>query len=393
MNGCHVLRIDLGAPFFLSHRFFYNEIRAAEDPPRRVRSGCASSRLRYLKTLALVLGTFLYSFRMRAGEANAVSLGSASHVLTNAPQTVLVHGGTFMMGTRVKSKRDPMYHADEAPLRVTVEAFRIGKFPVTAEQMCAFLNSPAAKEHKAEGLYLHKDMIAVGSGTPLTYSTITVQDGIYVPRPKAAQSPANLVTWKGAVLFCNWLSKRTGKTYRLPSEAEWEWAARGKELREWPWGEGPPTAAHGRRYDYTEAYNSDQLAERHEKNLPMWSTTPVGSNPETATPEGVCDMLTYCIGEWCANKYIAKLTPQQATNTIADLGDLKTQRVVRGGLKRGASKRGGLLEGLIWFNFHYPAPHMGVTWTRLHAHPLNAPKQAAWYGFRVVEIIQESRGL
>jgi len=321
---------------------------------------------------------------------NTQRVGPALGWQTNGLETVLIRGGTFTMGTKIRNKQDSKYHADEAPLRVTLRTFRIAKYPVTAGQMCAFLNSPEARAHKAGDLYLHKDMTAVGSSTRLKYSTITVVDGRYVPRPKAAQAPANLVTWKGAVLFAKWLSGKTGKSCRLPSEAEWEFAARGEEGRKYPWADEdmvvPFTRDIGDRFDDAKAYNSRELAERQRTNLPMWPTTPVGTHPDNATPEGVMDMCAYLIGEWCVNKYIAKLSPQQATNAVADLLDLQAHRVVRGGYKRAGAQR-NQHDGLLSFFFSSRGPHGGVAWTRLHAHPLNAPKHAAWYGFRVVEEI------
>jgi len=141
------------------------------------------------------------------------------------------------MGTKIRNKSDLKYHEDEIPLEVNVDPFRMAQLPITAEQMCLFLNSPEAKKHKPKELYFHEDMIAMGTDKILKYSTITLVDGRYVPRKNAEHAPANLVTWKGAVLFCQWLSDKTGKIYRLPSEAEWEFAARGMEGRKYPWGD------------------------------------------------------------------------------------------------------------------------------------------------------------
>jgi sulfatase modifying factor 1 len=294
-------------------------------------------------------------------------------------ETALVKGARFTMGTPIKDKSDPKYHRDEAPLKVSVKDFRIGKYPVTAGQMCAFLNSPEAKKHDRRTLYHHEDL------GPYAYSTIRLtDDGRFVPRKGAARAPANQVTWKGAVLFCEWLSRKSDKKYRLPSEAEWEYAARGKGLRTWPWGDKPPTKKHGPRFDPGAWLNSRDLAERIRKEEPTWPTTPVGTHPANATPEGVHDMMAYLIGEWCANKYVARPTAEELTDARADLTDLKSERVVRGPLGRKHS-RPPPLPLMEW------PSHGGRTWTRAHAHPITAPRQAAWYGFRVVEELDGTR--
>jgi formylglycine-generating enzyme required for sulfatase activity len=276
-------------------------------------------------------------------------------------ETVLIEGAKFKMGTPLRYQQSPKYHDDERPLDVTIDDFRIGKYPITAEQMCVFLNSPAAARHDRMTLYNHRD---IGD---YTYSTIALsEDGKYVPRKNAVKAPANQVTWKGAVLFCQWLSAETGRKYRLPAEAEWELAARGKELRKWPWGDEQPSEKYGERYD------ADKL------HRLTWTTTPVGSHPANATPDGVHDLLGYIIGEWCANKYVAHPTAEQVTKPEIDFADMASDRVVRGYFHRPYSWGLPLTSTPL---------HPGRTWTRMHVHPINAVKYAARHGFRVVEEI------
>lgn len=304
----------------------------------------------------------------------AAAILAASEPNKRQVETVLIKGATFKMGTPIKKERDPEFHSDEAPIEVTVQDFRIGIYPVTAEEMCRFLNSDAAKKHDRTTLYNHRNI-------GYAYSTIAREkDGDYAPRKEAANAPANQVTWKGAVLFCKWLSDETGKTLRLPSEAEWELAARGAGGRQWPWGDEPPTKKHGERYDAAWEWrmSSGGLEEANRNNLPTWTTAPVGSHPANTTPEGVQDILGYVIGEWCANKFSTSPTAETAVLFDADLEDLNTDRVVRGYYHRLASRRYIPLPG--------PWPyHKGRTWTRVGAHPLTAARNEARYGFRVVE--------
>lgn len=288
-------------------------------------------------------------------------------------ETVRIEGTTFTMGTPIRRTGDAQYHADEKPVKVTVEDFRIGKYPVTAEQMCAFLNSPVAQDHDPEELYCHKNMDAVGSGNVLKYSTITFEDGRFIPRPGAAKAPTNQVTWKGAVLFCEWLSEETGKYFRLPTEAEWELAARGVQGREWPWGGENATAKHGERY-------TDAVDRR------TWTTTPVGSHPANVTPEGVQDFLAYVIGEWCTNKYIEHPTSAQANDKAIDLDDLDTRRVVRGYYHR-VENQETTNKILAFLRMGSAGYHLGRPWTRIAFDPMEAPQHGARFGFRVVEEI------
>ncbi|NTW55097.1 MAG: SUMF1/EgtB/PvdO family nonheme iron enzyme [Chlorobaculum sp.] len=98
------------------------------------------------------------------------------------------------------------------------------------------------------------------------------------------------ITWYAARSYCLWLSLVEGKgahsdLYRLPTEPEWEWAAAGKEKRKYPWGKPEPTP---------------KLANYSDSNI--GATTPVGSYPEGATPEGLYDMAGN-VWEWQENRF------------------------------------------------------------------------------------------
>ena len=102
--------------------------------------------------------------------------------------------------------------------------------------------------------------------------------------------PVVSITWYAARSYCLWLSlvESKGKNpdlYRLPTEPEWEWAASGKEKREYPWGNSEPTP---------------KLANYSDSNI--GATTPVGSYPEGATPEGLYDMAGN-VWEWQENRF------------------------------------------------------------------------------------------
>ncbi len=306
--------------------------------------------------------------------AIAALLSLCSALAEDHPQVelVMIPGATFVAGTPILEVSDKHYHAEEGRVTVMVPPFSIGKFPVTAAQFALFLNSVDTNLHPTETLYNHHDFIGVGSGKRLKYSTIEFADGKFQPRARAADAPANLVTWKGAVIYCQWLSEKSNEKYRLPSEAEWELAAGGPAKRPWPWGNAEPAPNPGERYDYS--------ARKYD-----WSTNAVGSYAANTTPEGVRDMLGFRIGEWCAEKYFAEPKAQDLLDGNMDLTDLQTPRAVRGVWSKMDSRdtTPKILQAIgFWETPRHS--HLGRPWTRSQAHPITEVTQKAAYGFRVV---------
>ena len=124
------------------------------------------------------------------------------------PEMVVISAGSFMMGSPPDPEPDPFSNAkpekfgedNEKPQhRVDIESFAIGKYEVTQEQWYAVMgNNPSFN--------------------------------------KGRKHPVENVSWDDAQLFVQKLSQKTGKKYRLPSEAEWEYAARGGSITKYPWG-------------------------------------------------------------------------------------------------------------------------------------------------------------
>ena len=122
------------------------------------------------------------------------------------------------------------------------------------------------------------------------------------------------VSWQDAVAFCEWLSRRISegreeRPVRLPTEAEWEYAARGEEGRRYSWGEAEP---------------GDRLANFGGQ---VGDTTPVGAYPEGATPEGVQD-LAGNVWEWCRD-WVGPYAPDDEANPTGPPSG--RSRVLRGG--------------------------------------------------------------
>jgi formylglycine-generating enzyme required for sulfatase activity len=173
---------------------------------------------------------------------------------------------------------------DEQPQhRLHLPEFYIGKCPVTNAQYKTFVQATrrAVPEHWQNG-----KILADEENHPVVY-----------------------VSWQDAVAFCRWLRHASGKAIRLPTEAEWEKAARGDDGRIYPWGNNPPAA---------ELCNFGGN---------FGGTTRVGQYPVGASPYGALDIAGNVM-EWTASLYWDyPYQPNDGRNSSKGEG----QRVLRGG--------------------------------------------------------------
>jgi formylglycine-generating enzyme required for sulfatase activity len=117
---------------------------------------------------------------------------------------------------------------ERPPHIVDLDAFYIGKFEMSNKEWKAFRDDPAYDDPKLwpGGRVVPKDQNS--------YWTNASQHG--GGTPESDDYPLQGVNWDAATAYCNWLSAKTSKRYRLPTEAEWEKAARGTDQRRYPWG-------------------------------------------------------------------------------------------------------------------------------------------------------------
>lgn len=163
----------------------------------------------------------------------------ATRIVRN-PTLVSVGGGRFTMG----NNQGP---DDERPERnVYVSDYQIGKFEVTALEFATFLN---ADLDRGRTLYF-----------PTENTTIHFDEELerFVPRPGFALHPANRVSWVAADAYTRWLSEETGRNYRLPTEAEWERAARGTAQYRYPWGDDTASSSYA-NFNASETMEVNQL--------------------------------------------------------------------------------------------------------------------------------------
>ncbi|GHT22713.1 hypothetical protein FACS189430_04890 [Bacteroidia bacterium] len=138
---------------------------------------------------------------------------------------VAVPGGTFKMGSPANEKfrRD-----DEGPVReVTVSPFFMGKIEVTWDEYLAFRLQTESEGRIAPAVIYERNRLALDAESVDAISGPTPPFGSPDQGWGAGSRPAITMTHYSAEIYCLWLSKITGRKYRLPTEAEWEYAARG----------------------------------------------------------------------------------------------------------------------------------------------------------------------
>ncbi|MHC4202044.1 MAG: formylglycine-generating enzyme family protein, partial [Planctomycetota bacterium] len=142
--------------------------------------------------------------------------------------------------------------------------------------------------------------------------------------------PVVNVSWSDAEKFCKWLSKKEKARCRLPTEAEWEAAARGKEGRRFPWGSEAPDSGGVFRANWGEGDDRAGWARDGFRNA-----APVGKFPAGASPFGCLDMAGN-VWEWCGDRY---------SDDYYARGDLENPK----GARRGSDRvlRGGAFNNDI----------------------------------------------
>lgn len=154
---------------------------------------------------------------------------------SDCPEMVSIAGGSFTMGVSASEEEREEVPSDLKGLslpqhRVTVSGFGLAKYLVTRGEFAAFVRDTGYQT--SDTCYvLHKDGEEWNAGERPGFSWRNPNF------PQTDRHPVVCVSWGDAKAYAAWLSKKTGHTYRLPSEAEWEYAARGGTSTARPWGD------------------------------------------------------------------------------------------------------------------------------------------------------------
>ena len=218
---------------------------------------------------------------------------------------VRVPAGAFSMGS-VSTNKDAS--TDEQPQhRVYLDEYLVGRYPVTVAQFRAFVRATAYRttaEEQGSGWVYVRRWCQV-SGADWQHPRGPASDVVAEP-----DHPVVQVSWDDAGAFCAWASQVLGRTVRLPTEAEWEKAARGTDGRTYPWGNDTPDESHC-NFGWKPG-----------------GTTPVGHySPQGDSPYGCVDMAGN-VWEWTSS--LGKPYPYRADDG-REAGGRYGDRVVRGG--------------------------------------------------------------
>ncbi len=230
-------------------------------------------------------------------------LNQRSREQDNMPM-LFITGGTFQMG--VEEAPDD---ADNSPAHlVTVDSFYLDQFEVSVQQYADFLNRRQVG-NKCNGV----DCAITGKFTVVT--NLIENLGTFEADPGTKRYPATWITWEGAAAYCEAVGAR------LPTEAEWEYAARGTDGRIYPWGDTAPVLHE------TAVFNNNPAQSLF--NFFPRAFVPVDSMPDGASPFGVFGMAGGA-AEWVQDWY----DPDFYTEPLPAIGyndEPSGLKVLRGG--------------------------------------------------------------
>jgi formylglycine-generating enzyme required for sulfatase activity len=242
--------------------------------------------------------------------ASAIAAPAAAPVKMKCPEgSVFIPGGPMFMGAR------DLNADSKPPHEVTVSGFCLDRTEVTTRAYAA-----CVEKGQCERALEQVSWPGISAEAKQRYSPFC-----NAGKADRGEHPVNCVAWPMADNYC----KKTGR--RLPTEAEWEFAARGSSQRKYPWGDEAPSAKLLNACGKECALWGDKHAEKHatmyDEDDGFSATAPVGSFPAGASAHGVMD-LAGNVWEWTADYHAPYTDEKQQDPRGPASGD---KRVVRGG--------------------------------------------------------------
>jgi len=285
------------------------EVQKAEPPPALMpflsrRGSAAVRRILTMHKLDVPDANFAglppdelrFYFTLTARAEAPVAAPAVEERLIFEPQMLKIPAGTFLMGSTkeqaaqaIKAGLDKDWAECEQPQHIVeLSEYSIGKYPITNREYQAFVRD--AKYKAPQGW-----------------------EGDQFPKKKGGHPVVN-VSWENATAYCKWLSDTTGKNYRLPTEAQWEKAARGEDGRVYPWGND---------FD-PKKVNSNESGIRDTSEVGQFS-------PQGDSPYGCADMAGN-VWEWCQDWFDEKEYDNRQNRVNDPQGaQAGTFRALRGG--------------------------------------------------------------
>jgi len=288
-----------------------------------------------LSSASLVLVGLLGLWRL-AGASEAIPQpGTRFRDCAECPEMVVIPAGGFLMGKLdgplpEDPARPPWLSVDdEFPVRSVTfgQAFALGRAPVTVAQFAAFAEATG-----------HVPSADCASFTSEGLVSRAGADWQTPPFPQAMNHPVVCVSWQDAVAYTDWLTELTGQPYRLPSEAEWEYAARAGAETPYPgggtidsdaanFGSGPGggLVADADRWEFTSPVGSfpanafglhdmqgNVLEWLADCFFPSYENAPTDGGPRTAENGGDCRYAMLRGGSWSSAPFVLRLSNRDA---------------------------------------------------------------------------------
>jgi len=259
-----------------------------------------------------------------SADAASAPPAAASRACEACPEMVAIPGGEFMMGSAASDAEKGDNEVPQRPVRV--KPFALGKFEVTVAQWREFARisgyqTQAERNALAQGCFTWE-----GSDAAWAW-----REGRSWREPGWATSrdnePVVCISWVDAQAYVRWLDQHSGvKGWRLPTEAEWEYAARAGTTTRRPWADDDNACDHANGTDRTKGPKGRAWSEPHPCSDRYWFVAPVGTYRPNAW--GLHDMLGNA-WEWVQDCLLPYGNAPR-DGSANDAGDCR-HRVVRGG--------------------------------------------------------------